>query len=475
MMNTSDNIAAPATGIGGAISILRISGPDALAIGNRVWHGKTPLSPANARTMLLGHAGSDSALAVYMKAPASYTGDDVVELHCHGGAATADALLRLLLSSGCRMAEPGEFTFRAFVNGKMDLVQAEAVADVIGAGSEQALNVAERQLAGSLSRRLDALWGTLNELRAECESHLDFPEEELAWDPDVAAKINAVAAELGSLLETRELGATLRDGVSLVLAGDLQAQCTASSYAMRELGVPFAGLFGACSTMAESLTLAALLVESGAAEKALAVTSSHFCSSERQFRFPLNYGGVRTPTAQHTATASGAALVGKQGSIHIEEVCIGRVVDLGVTDLNNMGAAMAPAAWDTLRQYFADTGTGPADYDKIITGDLAQVGSDLLVRLAAEEGCDLRPRYTDCGLMLYDREGQKVDAGASGCGCSAAVMCAHFLPAMQRGEYKNILFMATGALMSPTACQQGESIPGVAHLLHLTAAGEPLS
>ena len=150
-------------------------------------------------------------------------------------------------------------------------------------------------------------------------------------------------------------------------------------------------------------------------------------------------------------------------------------MDKGITDANNMGAAMAPAAWDTLRQYFADTGTGPADYDKIITGDLAQVGSDLLVRLAAEEGCDLRPRYTDCGLMLYDREGQKVDAGASGCGCSAAVMCAHFLPAMQRGEYKNILFMATGALMSPTACQQGESIPGVAHLLHLTAAGEPLS
>ena len=287
------------------------------------------------------------------------------------------------------------------------------------------------------------------------------------------------AAETQLQLQTARLclkkaHATEKD-VSLLLAGDLQAQCTASGYAARALGLPFAGLFGACSTMAESLTLAALLVESGAAEKTLAVTSSHFCSSERQFRFPLNYGGVRTPTAQHTATASGAALVGKQGSIHIEEVCIGRVVDLGVTDLNNMGAAMAPAAWDTLRQYFADTGTGPADYDKIITGDLAQVGSDLLVRLAAEEGCDLRPRYTDCGLMLYDREGQKVDAGASGCGCSAAVMCAHFLPAMQRGEYKNILFMATGALMSPTACQQGESIPGVAHLLHLTAAGEPLS
>ena len=285
-----------------------------------------------------------------------------------------------------------------------------------------------------------------------------------------AVKIILQEYSTGELMELLK-----KQQVDVVLGGDLLNQCIASAYAVRALERPFLGLYGACSTMAESLTLAALLVESGAAEKALAVTSSHFCSSERQFRFPLNYGGVRTPTAQHTATASGAALVGKQGSIHIEEVCIGRVVDLGVTDLNNMGAAMAPAAWDTLRQYFADTGTGPADYDKIITGDLAQVGSDLLVRLAAEEGCDLRPRYTDCGLMLYDREGQKVDAGASGCGCSAAVMCAHFLPAMQRGEYKNILFMATGALMSPTACQQGESIPGVAHLLHLTAAGEPLS
>ena len=257
--------------------------------------------------------------------------------------------------------------------------------------------------------------------------------------------------------------------VDVVLGGDLLNQCIASAYAARELGRPYLGLYGACSTMAESLTLAALLVESGAAKNALAVTSSHFCSSERQFRFPLNYGGVRTPTAQHTATASGAALVAQQGDIHIREVCIGRVVDLGVTDINNMGAAMAPAAWDTLRQYLADTGTAPADYDKIITGDLAGVGSDLLVRLAAEEGCDLRPHYTDCGLMLYDREEQKVDAGASGCGCSAAVMCAHFLPAMQRRDYRNILFLATGALMSPTACQQGESIPGVAHLLHLTA------
>ena len=288
---------------------------------------------------------------------------------------------------------------------------------------------------------------------------------EKSWEK-AETKMQTLAIELAL-----QKGNTTAEQVDVMLGGDLLNQCIASAYAVREQGRPFLGLYGACSTMAESLTLASLLVESGAARKALAVTSSHFCSSERQFRFPLDYGGVRTPTAQHTATAAGAALVGMAGPSTVREVCIGRVVDLGVTDMNNMGAAMAPAAWDTLRQYFTDTGTSPADYDKIITGDLAQVGSDLLVRLAAEENCDLRPRYTDCGLMLYEREKQQVDAGASGCGCSAAVMCAHFLPAMQQGKYRNILFMATGALMSPTACQQGESIPGIAHLLHLTAKG----
>lgn len=288
---------------------------------------------------------------------------------------------------------------------------------------------------------------------------------EKSWEK-AETKMQMLAIELAL-----QKGNTTAEQVDVMLGGDLLNQCIASAYAVREQGRPFLGLYGACSTMAESLTLASLLVESGAARKALAVTSSHFCSSERQFRFPLDYGGVRTPTAQHTATAAGAALVSIAGPITVREVCIGRVVDLGVTDMNNMGAAMAPAAWDTLRQYFTDTGTSPADYDKIITGDLAQVGSDLLVRLAAEENCDLRPRYTDCGLMLYEREKQQVDAGASGCGCSAAVMCAHFLPAMLQGKYRNILFMATGALMSPTACQQGESIPGIAHLLHLTAKG----
>ena len=191
-MNTFDNIAAPATGIGGAVSIIRISGPDALAIGRKVWHGRTPLSPEHRREMLLGRVGVDSALAVYMPGPASYTGDDVVELHCHGGQSAADQALRLAFNAGCRLAEPGEFTFRAFVNGKLDLAQAEAVNDVISAGSDLALKVAARQLDGALSRKLERIYDELNELRAECESRLDFPDEELAWDPEVAAKLDDI-------------------------------------------------------------------------------------------------------------------------------------------------------------------------------------------------------------------------------------------------------------------------------------------
>lgn len=218
-MNTFDNIAAPATGVGGAVSIIRISGPDALAIGRRVWHGRTPLSPEHRREMLLGRVGVDSALAVYMPGPASYTGDDVVELHCHGGQSAADQALRLAFDAGCRLAEPGEFTFRAFVNGKLDLAQAEAVNDVISAGSELALKVAARQLEGALSRKLESIYNELNELRAECESRLDFPEEELAWDPEVADKLSGIVRRLGELYETRGIGGALRDGVELVLAG----------------------------------------------------------------------------------------------------------------------------------------------------------------------------------------------------------------------------------------------------------------
>ena len=218
-MNTFDNITAPASAIGGAVTVIRISGPDALAIANRVWKGRSPLSSANRRKMLLGHAGNDQALAVYMQAPNSYTGDDVVELQCHGGAAAANSVLSALLDAGCRMAEPGEFTFRAFANGKLDLVQAEAVADIISAGSELAYRTAEKQLAGSLSKKLQTIRKELVDLRAESESHLDFPDEELAWDEHVSDRIRAVINQIEELLRTATFGQSLREGVRLALAG----------------------------------------------------------------------------------------------------------------------------------------------------------------------------------------------------------------------------------------------------------------
>ena len=258
--------------------------------------------------------------------------------------------------------------------------------------------------------------------------------------------------------------------VRLVLAGDLQAQCTASGYAMRELGVPFAGVFGACSTMAETLGLGAALCASGAAEHLLAMASSHFCAAERQFRTPLSYGAVRTPTAQWTATAAGAALVGFSGKPpFIRAATVGKIEDMGITDLNNMGAAMAGAAYDTLTRHMKHRGTHPQDYDVIITGDLGQVGSDLLYDLFQRDGVSLREHHKDCGLMIYDRAAQDVHAGGSGCGCSASMMCGHFFKRIQAGELKRVLYCATGALMSPTVVQQGGSIPGIAHCVEISS------
>ncbi|MBQ4618126.1 MAG: stage V sporulation protein AD [Clostridia bacterium] len=259
------------------------------------------------------------------------------------------------------------------------------------------------------------------------------------------------------------------EDVQCLFAGDLLDQCTASAFGMRESGVPLLGQYGACSTMAQTLSMAALAVDSGAVELAAAVTSSHFCSAERQFRFPLTYGGQRTPTAQWTATASGCVLVKPMDKgVAVRALTVGRIVDMGITDANNMGAAMAPAAADTIRRYLEDTGTVPSDYDAVFTGDLAYCGSALLKELLARDGITLGDTHFDCGLMLFDRQRQDVHAGGSGCGCAASVLCGHILPKMARGELKNILFIATGALMSVTTSKQGESIPGIAHLLHLT-------
>ena len=258
--------------------------------------------------------------------------------------------------------------------------------------------------------------------------------------------------------------------LQMLFTGDLLNQNTASTFGMRGMGVPLLNQFGACSTMAQTLLLATVFVDSGAADVAAAVTSSHFCTAERQFRFPLEYGGQRPSTSQWTATASGAVVVGLGGGrVHITDVCAGRIVDFGITDTNNMGAAMAPAAADTLRRFLSDTHTRPDDYDFIATGDLGAEGSALFKTLMAREGNRLSDNYFDCGLLLYDRTRQDVHAGASGCGCSASVLCGHILKRMEAGEWNNGIFMATGAMMSPTSSQQGESIPGLAHLIHLTA------
>ena len=258
--------------------------------------------------------------------------------------------------------------------------------------------------------------------------------------------------------------------INYIFAGDLLNQCMSSSFGLRSLNIPFLGQFGACSTMAQSLFLAATSIEAGIADYSVAVTSSHFCSSERQFRFPLQYGGQRTPTAQWTVTGSGAILVARnEEGPKIKYCTVGRITDLGIKDANNMGAAMAPSAAKTLLSFFSDTKTKPDDYDLILTGDLGEVGSALLKQLLENEGVRLKTNYNDCGLMIYYKEKQDVHAGGSGCGCSASILCSLILNKVKNKELKNILFIATGALMSPTSAQQGETIPGVAHLINIVA------
>lgn len=260
------------------------------------------------------------------------------------------------------------------------------------------------------------------------------------------------------------------DRIDLVIAGDLLNQCVGSSYGLKDYFMPYLGIYGACSTFAEGLLLSAALVNAGYMDTVIASTSSHYSTAERQFRFPLNYGGVRTPTSQWTATAAGAALVGSSGKPpFIRAATIGKIEDMGITDMNNMGAAMAGAAYDTLTRHMKHRGTHPQDYNLIITGDLGQVGSDLLYDLFQRDGVDMKSHHRDCGLMLYDRTMQDVHAGGSGCGCSASMMCGHFLGRVQSGELKRILYCATGALMSPTMVQQGGSIPGIAHCVEISS------
>ena len=254
----------------------------------------------------------------------------------------------------------------------------------------------------------------------------------------------------------------------LVMSGDLLNQCIGSSFSLRNTNIPHLGLYGACSTMAESLLVASMAVGGGFVEKAVAQTSSHFASSERQYRFPLGYGGQRTPTAQWTVTGSGAALVCTSGTGPRIECCtIGTVTDLGIKDANNMGAAMAPGAFQTIRAHMKDLNRTPDDFDLIVTGDLGQVGKDLLIELSSRERLNLGGKLADCGCMVFDQQTQDVHAGGSGCGCSAITLCGDLLNKLNQGELKRILFCGTGALLSPTSSQQGLPIPGVCHAISI--------
>ncbi len=269
------------------------------------------------------------------------------------------------------------------------------------------------------------------------------------------------------ILETKA-GISKKD-FSLVFSGDLLNQCIGSSFPLRNTEIPHLGLYGACSTMAESLLLGTMAVGGGFLNRVVAMTSSHFASSERQYRFPLGYGGQRPPTAQWTVTGAGAALLCTNGEgPRITACTIGTVTDLGIKDANNMGAAMAPAALQTIRTHFEDLHIGEEEYDLVVTGDLGQLGKEILLTLAQKEGLPLGGKLADCGCMVFDNIKQDVHSGGSGCGCSAITLCGKLLNELRSGKYKKILFCGTGALLSPTSVQQGLPIPGVCHAVAIS-------
>ncbi|MFC5405187.1 stage V sporulation protein AD [Cohnella soli] len=260
-------------------------------------------------------------------------------------------------------------------------------------------------------------------------------------------------------------GKLSKDKLNFFVGGDLMNQIISNTFAARTLGAPYIGVFGACSTSMESLALASLIVGSGAGEYAMAGTCSHNCTAEKQFRYPTEYGAQKPPTAQYTVTGAGTAIVAKSGDGPVVTAAtMGKIMDLGIKDPFNMGAAMAPAAVDTIQGHFEDTGRDPGYYDMIVTGDLAGVGHPIATEMLRRNGVPMdKTNFLDCGLMIYDVDKQKVQAGGSGSACSAVVTYGHLLKRMHKGELKRILIVATGALLSPLSFQQGETIPCIAH------------
>ena len=257
-------------------------------------------------------------------------------------------------------------------------------------------------------------------------------------------------------------GLTSED-IRYLFSGDLLGQIIASSFGMLDLEIPMFGLYGACSTAGESLSLASMMVAAGYADYAMAVTSSHFASAEKQFRYPLEYASQRPLSTTWTVTGSGAFIVGKEGNVKISGITTGKMVDYGIKDSMNMGAAMAPAAADTIYTHLTDFGRTPEDYDLIVTGDLGVVGRELLLDLLRQKDIDLEEKHFDCGIAIFDDKKQDTHAGGSGCGCSAVTLAGYLLPKLESGELKRILFMPTGALLSTVSFNEGQSIPGICH------------
>lgn len=292
-----------------------------------------------------------------------------------------------------------------------------------------------------------------------------FEDEYLGQETFEAAE--SLLVKNAVTLGVKDAGLGMAD-IQLVVIGDLLDQSMASTYGIKDFGLPHIGLFGACSTCGLSLGLGSLLVESSVADNIVVATSSHFCTAERQFRFPLEYGSKRTPNSQRTVTGAGAAVLSQgSGKVKIKAVTFGKIKDYDVTDANNMGAAMAPAAADTIKAYLDDTGAKPDDFDLILTGDLGKIGKKLLIELLQKENVDISSVHDDCGLMIFDVDSKDFAAGGSGCGCSASVLYTYIMDKFEKGELKRILFVATGALLSPTSSNQGLSIPSIAHLVEL--------
>ena len=296
--------------------------------------------------------------------------------------------------------------------------------------------------------------------------YFDFAMEEDHFGEETFEKAERKMIEKALLGAIKKANLKKHD-IDLFLAGDLLNQIISSSYAARAFDMPYLGVFGACSTMAESLAIGSVFVDGGYFDTVACATSSHFSTAERQFRFPLELGNQRPPTSQWTATASGCSILSRRGEgPYISSATFGKVTDYGITDVNNMGAVMAPGAMNTMLSVFYDTKTEPSDYDLIVTGDLGKLGSEILIDLMEHHGVKLGKNYCDCGQMMYKIEQQPL-MGGSGCGCSASILNSYIVNEMKRGKFRKVLFIATGALLSTTASQQGETLPGIAHAVVL--------